>query len=174
MSEETLILRSPTAGLWVRLLAQFIAYWLGYLCFIFVISGFMSDVLVWRIVALPAFAFVGYSTYRMLKNHPVTWPKQVEFDFALRQIQLIDRAHNSKTEGILDAPSQTISFSEIDYLHSEPHMGVILGSVYRLSAVYGDHKIKLVAMNSPKDYMRLLMYCNRSGLEVRKSKLRRI
>ena len=174
MSQETLILRSPTAGLWARLIAQFVVYWLGYLCFIFIISGVMLGIVLWSIAALLALAFVCYATYQLLKNHPVTWPKKVEFDFALRQIQLLDRAHSSKTEDILDAPERTISFSEIDCLYSEPHMGVIFGPVYRLSAVFGDHRIKLVATDSPKEYMRLLLYCNRSGLVVRKSKLRRI
>lgn len=167
MSQEKLIVKSPTGGLWARLITQFLAYWFGFYWFAIVVFTLVLDIVIWGIICLAGLAVVIYYSYKLLKDHPLTWPKEVEFNFKEGYVSLLDGYGKKYREDILDAPERVIRFAEIDHLHGEPYESVILSSVYLLSVVRAGQKIKLVALKSPNDYTFIIGQFKQHGIRVR-------
>lgn len=166
MSREKLALRSAHGGLWARLITKILAYWLGFYWFVIIMSAVVPDLTTWGAVSFISFLLVCWVTFGLLKDHPRTWPKEVEFDFVEKRITLLDGYGKRFNDDILDAPERTIAFSEIDHLHGESYESVILSSVYRLSVVRGGEQIKLVALKSPNDYTFLIGQFQQAGIRI--------
>lgn len=167
MSQEKIILRSAIGGLWARLITQLLAYWLGFYWLAIMMSALVPNLTIWGIAVLLGLAIVGYFSFKLIKDHPLTWPKEVEFNFVDGYITLLDGYGKKYADDILDAPERKIPFSEIEHLHAESYESIILSSVYRLSVVRAGQKMKLVALKSPNDFTYLIGLFKGVGIRVR-------